>query len=188
MYSFNSPMPYVSVLYRYSLHIVYLLLGDAILERTFHSLTSGGQKWATSSQICVMQELNDFLRAEESNTCSELDRYVLSRYPVCLTQSHPSLSLCSAICDNLSVFLHIFDSWNLKSFNLKRVLLETSLLCPEQSQTKHFIDLDKSNLRTIIWSLCLDSLKGSLRNFDPSKVMTATDSPAGMFADELEEN
>ena len=73
------------------------------------------------------------------------------------------------------------------NLNVKRLLLETSYLCPEKSQMEYFIDIEQSNIRTIFWSLCLDSLKTKFRNFDPNEVMSRTNKNSGMFAEIIEE-
>jgi hypothetical protein len=135
-----------------------------------------------------MQELNYLLTTTSSLTCTEIDRYVLNKYPVCLTQSHPIFSLCTIICNNLEVFFEIFENWNLKNLNLKRLLLETSHLCQEKSQMEYVIDIEQSNIRTILWSLCLDSFKVKFENFHPNEVMIKINENSGMFANIIEED
>jgi hypothetical protein len=115
-----------------------------------------------------MQELNYMLKTKSLLTCTEIDRYTLNTYPICLTQSHPFLSLCSIICNNLEIFIEIFDDWIIESLNIKRLLLDTSRLCQEQSQMEYVIDINQSNIRTILWSLCLDSFKTKFQNFHPN--------------------
>lgn len=128
-----------------------------------------------------MQELNYFFKSNPSLRCTEIDRFMLNKYPICLTQSHPVYSLCSVVCNNLDVFFHIFENWNLKSINLKRLILETAQLCQEKSQMEYVIDIEQSNMRTIFWSLCLDSLKTKFINFHPNEVMIETKERSGMF-------
>jgi hypothetical protein len=164
-----------------------VLSGEAKLERIYHSLTQSGQLWARAAQTCLMQELNYFLKSSPSVTCTEIDRYVLNKYPICLTQSHSLLSLCSIICNNLEIFIEIFENWNIESLNLKRLLLETSYLCPEESQIEYVIDINQANIRTIFWSLCLDSKRTKFQNFDPNEVMINIRENSGMFADIKEE-
>jgi hypothetical protein len=137
-----------------------------------------------------MQELNYFLKTNPLLTCTQIDRYVLNKYPVCLTQSHPTLSLCSIACNNLEIFFEIFENWDFKNLNLKRLLLETSYLCQEKSQMEYVIDLEQANIRTIFWSLCLDSLKTKFHNFHPNEILIKINEKSGMFADinEGEEN
>ncbi|CAF1271142.1 unnamed protein product [Adineta steineri] len=156
---------------------------EAKLERSFDFLTRSGQLWAKATEICLMQELNYFLNTDLSLTCSEIDRYMLNKYSVCLTQSHSLFSICSIMCNNLEILIDIFDNWTLKNLNLKRLLLETSRLCQEQSQMEYVIDIGQSNIRTILWSLCLDSLKTKFQNFDPNELMIRTYERSGMFAD-----
>lgn len=129
------------------------LSGDALFERSYKSLTRPGQVWTEASQICLMQELNYFLAADSSVTCAELDRFVLNRYPICLTESHQVFSICSIICQNLMIFFDIFDNWILQGLNIKRLLLETAKLCHEKSQMEYVIDIGQSNIRTVLWSL-----------------------------------
>lgn len=135
-----------------------------------------------------MQELDYFLKTSPSLTCTEIDRYVLNNYPICLAQSHPVLSLCTIICNNLEVFFEIFENWNLTNLNLRRLVLETSYLCSEKSQMEYVIDIEQSNMRTIFWSLCLDSLKTKFRNFDPNEVMIRINENSGMFAEMIDED
>jgi hypothetical protein len=95
--------------------------------------------------------------------------------------------LCSIICNNLGIFIEIFENWNIKSLNFKRLLLETSYLCPEESQIEYVIDINQANIRTIFWSLCLDSKRTKFQNFDPNEVMINIREHSGMFADIKEE-
>jgi hypothetical protein len=161
--------------------------GEATLERTYSSLTRSGQSWANATQKCLMQELDYLLKTNPSLTCTELDRYIINKYPICLAQSHPVLSLCTIVCNNLEIFFEIFENWNLINLNLKRLLLETSYLCPEKSQMEYVIDIEQSNIRKIFWSLCLDSLKTKFRNFHPNEVMIRINENSGMFAEIIEE-
>ena len=161
--------------------------GEAILEQTYRSLTAPGQRWAKVAQTCLMQELNYFLKSNPLSTCTQIDRYVLNEYPVCLTQSHPVLSICSIICNNLETFLQIFANWKTKSLNFKRLFLETSRLCTEKSRMEYVIDVNQSSMRTILWSLCFDSLTTQLKNFDPSHLMSKTHQTSGLFLDRNEE-
>jgi len=134
-----------------------------------------------------MQELHYFLQTNPSLTCTEIDRYVLKKYPICLTQSHPVFSLCSIMCNNLEIFFQIFENWDLQSINLKRLLLETSRLCQEKSQMEYIIDIEQANIRTIFWSLCLDSLKTKFVNFHPNEIMIKINANSGLFADVIDE-
>ena len=133
-----------------------------------------------------MQELDYFLKTNPPLTCTEIDRYMLQKYPICLTQSHPILSLCTIICNNLETFFEIFENWILKNLNLKRLLLETSLLCSEESQMEYVIDIEQANIRTIFWSLCLDSLKTKFVNFEPNEILIQLNSNSGLFSEYIE--
>ena len=163
-----------------------VFLGQATLEETFQSLTQKGRSWATAAQKCLMQELDYFLRTRSSTTCTQLDRFMLDRYPVCLTQSHAYHSFCSVLCENLSPFMYIFNHWNLPNVNLKRLFLEISRLCQEKSQMEYVIDINQSNVRIILWSLCLDSLRNPSSHFDPNRVMIELDFRPGLFANQEE--
>jgi hypothetical protein len=162
--------------------------GVALLERTYNSLTRSGQVWSQVSQTCLMQELNYFLKSNRFLTCTQMDQYVLEKSPICLTQSHPFYSFCSIICNNLEIFLEIFDNWNIKSLNLRRFFLEISHLCEEQSQMEYVIDLPLSNIRTILWSLCLDSFKTQFKNFHPNQILIKINQRLAMFAEINEED
>jgi hypothetical protein len=52
---------------------------------------------------------------------------------------------------------------------------------------EYFIDIVQANIRTIFWSLCLDSLKTKFQNFHPNQIMTRINPNSGMFADIIEE-
>lgn len=158
-------------------------LGEATLEYTHRALTRAGQAWATAAQACVMWELNDMLKSKPTSKCTDIDRFVLAKYPVCLTQSHIVYSICSVICSNLQVFIDIFNGWNFANGHVKRVFLEASRLCQEQSHMENVIDVNRSDLRTILWSLCLDSSKVKLDNFQPNELMIRVSQRAGLFAD-----
>lgn len=134
-----------------------------------------------------MQELNYFLESSPSLTCAEIDRFAVNKYPVCLAQSHRTLSLCSIVCSNLKIFFEIFENWNSNSFSLKRLLLETSRLCPEKSQMEHVINVEESSIRMVFWSLCLDSVETKFQNFQPNEVMVLIKENSGMFAEVIEE-
>ncbi|UJR27005.1 hypothetical protein I4U23_008310 [Adineta vaga] len=155
---------------------------EAVLERVYKSLTSSGKQWSRRSQICLMEELNHFSINSPSSTCTDIDRFVLDKYPICLTQSHASFSICSIMCDNLAIFLEIFNDWNLSNPNLKRLFLKISHLCQEQPQIENAIDINRSNIPMILWSLCLDSSKTQFRNFHPNEIMIRNYERSGLFA------
>jgi len=112
---------------------------------------------------------------------------MLGRYSICLTQSHPTHSICSIMCQNLEVFFRIFDNWNLNHLNTRRFFLKISLACPEQSQMEYVLDFEQSTIRTMLWSLCLDSLKTKFIRFDPNEIMTRIDTSKGLFNQMAEE-
>ena len=162
-------------------------LGDATIDRLFSQLTVDGQAWAKATQVCLMQEVHYFLLSNPRLTCSAVDQFVMNRSPICFTQSHPSFSVCSIMCENLAVFLKIFDKWELKTINLRRFFLETSRLCPEQSQMENVIDVSQASIRTILWSICLDAPKGNIGKFQPDLLMTLVDPNPSLFTENIEE-
>ena len=165
-----------------------LLLGNALLERISSSLTSSAQIWAKATQQCLMHEIDSFLRQSNSSvSCATLDRLVLSKYPVCLTRSHSSLSLCSIMCNNLKIFLQLFDGWNLNGLNLKRLLIEASELCPEKSLLKNVVNLKDTDIPIILWSVCLDSLTNNVEDFQANEVMIESINNVGIFTQFFDE-
>lgn len=158
-----------------------------MLDRLFSSLTIDGQSWAKATQLCLMQEINYFFESTTKLSCTKIEQFVMARSPTCFTQSHPSFSLCTIMCENLAVFLKIFDSWDLKMLNLRRFFLETSRLCPEQSQMENVIDVSQAGIRTILWSICLDSPKGNIGKFQPDLLMTLVDPNSSLFSENIED-
>ena len=133
-----------------------------------------------------MQEIQSFFQSNTSIMCSDIDRYVLSKYPACLARSHPNLSFCSIMCNNLEIFFRIFDQWNMDAFNFNRLFADTNALCPERSLMRETIDLNDTDIRMMLWSFCLDTLTNDLRDFQANKLMIEMKGQSGLFAEDVE--
>lgn len=154
----------------------------------YSSLTPSGQIWAHATHQCLMQDIHAFFQSNTSISCSDIDRYVLSKYPTCLARSHPNHSLCSIMCTNLEIFFRIFHHWKINAFSFNRLFAETSVLCPEKSLMKEMIDLHDADIRMMLWSFCLDTVDNHLGNFHANLLMIDTRKQLSLFSENEEEN
>ncbi|CAF0954417.1 unnamed protein product, partial [Didymodactylos carnosus] len=82
------------------------------------------------------------------------------------------------------IFIAIFDEWDLKGLNIKRLLLEVSRLC--LAQTENILDIDEATIPSLLWSICLDGHEVKLKR-DLSKLMIKLERPLPIFGKSVEE-